>query len=88
MTVHGSAGTNQPNPTISTAKTWVPTMAQKMGADGNGGLRKTDPEILFVGRLAAEKGVDTLIRALPGVRATETIVYLDLIKQRYDRGTR
>jgi Lrp/AsnC family transcriptional regulator for asnA, asnC and gidA len=28
------------------------------------------------------------IRALPGVRATETFVYLDLIKQRYDWGTR
>jgi hypothetical protein len=42
--VQGMAGTNQPNPTIRTAKIWVPTMAQKMGAEGQGGLKMVSRE--------------------------------------------
>jgi hypothetical protein len=46
MIVQGIADTNQPNPHISTANSWVPTIARTSGMAGQGG-QKSEPRAYF-----------------------------------------
>lgn len=62
-----------------------------MGSDLDGlfvpdGKRRPPAELLFVGRLVAAKGVETLIRALPAIRVEYPEVKLTIIGEGPERG--